>query len=138
MCGIIAYTGKKSALPILIQGLQKLEYRGYDSAGVALLLENKYSVMKSVGYVENLSKSLSFDKYVNFHLGIAHTRWATHGEPNEKNTHPQVSADGNIAVVHNGIIENYEEIKALLISSGVKFSSDTDTEAICNECARLI
>jgi glucosamine--fructose-6-phosphate aminotransferase (isomerizing) len=140
MCGIVGYIGKKEAWPILIKGLERLEYRGYDSAGVALMNEGVISVYKKKGkvselsnFVNNISKNSKQDKKnILGSIGIAHTRWATHGEPSDVNAHPHLSMNGNIAVVHNGIIENYLSIKKILIEKGYKFKSDTDTEIISN------
>ena len=130
MCGIVGYIGKQDAYPILIKGLRRLEYRGYDSAGVALINEgDELNVYKTKGKVDNLTEYCS-DKDVAGHIGIAHTRWATHGEPSSRNAHPHYSQSHNLAIIHNGIIENYADIKAKLIDKGVKFQSDTDTEVL--------
>jgi len=130
MCGIVGYIGKKEAFPILIKGLRRLEYRGYDSAGVALINEDgELNVCKTKGKVDNLVDYCQ-DKDVTGHVGIAHTRWATHGEPSAKNAHPHYSESRNLAIIHNGIIENYAELKANLQEKGVTFQSDTDTEAV--------
>ena len=131
MCGIVGYIGEKQAFPILIEGLKKLEYRGYDSAGVALVKDQgELNVYKTTGKVANL-ETLVDGKDIEGHVGIAHTRWATHGEPSVKNAHPQVSMDGNIAIVHNGIIENYQVLKQQLVDRGYMFNSTTDTEVLC-------
>lgn len=131
MCGIVGYIGEKQAFPILIEGLKKLEYRGYDSAGVALVKDQgELNVYKTTGKVANL-ETLVDGKDIEGHTGIAHTRWATHGEPSVKNAHPHVSMDGNIAIVHNGIIENYQVLKQQLVDRGYKFNSTTDTEVLC-------
>lgn len=131
MCGIVGYIGEKQAFPILIEGLKKLEYRGYDSAGVALVKDQgKLNVYKTTGKVANL-ETLVDGKDIEGHVGIAHTRWATHGEPSVKNAHPHVSMDGNIAIVHNGIIENYQVLKQQLVDRGYMFNSTTDTEVLC-------
>ena len=131
MCGIIGFAGKKEALPILLDGLERLEYRGYDSAGVAVVsLDGDLQVKKSKGRLSVLREILDTQSPLSGNIGIGHTRWATHGEPNDTNAHPHVGQEGKIAVVHNGIIENYLEIKHALIRKGVKFSSDTDTEVI--------
>lgn len=130
MCGIIGYIGKKQTLPILINGLKALEYRGYDSAGVALFVGNKVEVRKNVGHVNVLEKSLESENYANSHLGIGHTRWATHGIPHESNAHPHSDCRGRIFVVHNGIIENYKELKRYLENHGHQFQSETDTEIV--------
>ncbi len=130
MCGIVGYIGKQEAYPILIKGLRRLEYRGYDSAGVALINEgDELKVYKTKGKVDNLTDYCS-DKDVMGHIGIAHTRWATHGEPSSRNAHPHYSQSHNLAIIHNGIIENYADIKAKLIGKGVQFQSDTDTEVL--------
>ncbi len=130
MCGIVAYIGKKQAYPILIKGLHRLEYRGYDSAGVALINENhNLSVYKTKGKVADLEAFVK-DKNITGTIGIAHTRWATHGEPNDKNAHPHFSENENLALIHNGIIENYSVLKEELIARGRTFQSDTDTEVL--------
>ena len=130
MCGIVGYIGKKEAFPILIKGLRRLEYRGYDSAGVALINDNgELNVCKTKGKVDNLVDYCQ-DKDVTGHVGIAHTRWATHGEPSAKNAHPHYSESRNLAIIHNGIIENYAELKSNLQEKGVTFKSDTDTEVV--------
>ncbi len=130
MCGIVGYIGKKDAYPILIKGLKRLEYRGYDSAGVALINERQeLNVYKTKGKVADLERVAS-DKDVTGHAGIAHTRWATHGEPCAENAHPHYSASGNLALIHNGIIENYATLKERLIERGIKFRSSTDSEVL--------
>ena len=130
MCGIVGYIGKQQAYPILIKGLRRLEYRGYDSAGVALINDKcDLNVYKTKGKVDNLTEYCS-DKDVSGCIGIAHTRWATHGEPSARNAHPHYSQSHNLAIIHNGIIENYADIKAKLIDKGVEFKSDTDTEVL--------
>jgi len=130
MCGIVGYLGKREAYPILIKGLRRLEYRGYDSAGVALINEDgALSVYKTKGKVDNLTDYCQ-DKDVSGSVGIAHTRWATHGEPSSRNAHPHYSESHNLAIIHNGIIENYADIKGKLKDHGVKFQSDTDTEVL--------
>jgi len=130
MCGIVGYIGKKKAYPILINGLKRLEYRGYDSAGVALLNDNgELDVYKTKGKVSDLEEFVK-DKDTSGTVGIAHTRWATHGEPNSVNAHPHISASGNLAIIHNGIIENYAVLKKQLIEKGVEFKSNTDTEVL--------
>ena len=130
MCGIVGYIGKKDAYPILIKGLRRLEYRGYDSAGVALInADNQLNVFKTKGKVDNLTEYCS-DKDVSGCIGIAHTRWATHGEPSARNAHPHYSQSHNLAIIHNGIIENYADIKQKLQAKGVEFKSDTDTEVL--------
>jgi len=130
MCGIVGYLGHKEAYPILIKGLKRLEYRGYDSAGVALRNDNgNLNVYKAKGKVSDLENYCA-DKDITGHVGIAHTRWATHGEPSSKNAHPHYSESKNLAIIHNGIIENYAEIKKNLMEKGVTFRSDTDTEVL--------
>ena len=130
MCGIVGYIGKRKAYPILINGLKRLEYRGYDSSGVALISNTKkLNVYKAKGKVAVLEAETA-DKDITGTIGIAHTRWATHGVPSVVNAHPHKSQSGNIAVVHNGIIENYAELKADLIEKGFKFVSETDTEVV--------
>ncbi len=130
MCGIVGYIGQSDAFPILIEGLKKLEYRGYDSAGVALVNDDdKLNVYKTKGKVSNL-EAVAADKDCTGHIGIAHTRWATHGEPSAANAHPHVSMSGDIALVHNGIIENYQVLKDQLRAKGYEFKSNTDTEVL--------
>ena len=130
MCGIVGYIGSKKAYPILIKGLKRLEYRGYDSAGVAMISDSgDLNVYKAKGKVDNLTEYCS-DKDVSGCVGIAHTRWATHGEPSARNAHPHYSSTHNLAIIHNGIIENYADIKTQLQAKGVEFKSDTDTEVL--------
>lgn len=130
MCGIVAYIGPKEAYPILIKGLQRLEYRGYDSAGV-IMLNGSLNLFKKAGKVSDL-ESFAAGKDVGGNIGIGHTRWATHGEPNDRNAHPHLSHSGKYAIVHNGIIENYASIKEELQKRGYVFQSDTDTEVLVN------
>ncbi|OJV52085.1 MAG: glutamine--fructose-6-phosphate aminotransferase [Bacteroidetes bacterium 43-16] len=130
MCGIVAYLGEREAYPVLIKGLKRLEYRGYDSAGVALL-DNDLHVYKKAGKVSELEAFVA-DKNINGNIGIGHTRWATHGVPNDTNAHPHMSNSGQFALVHNGIIENYAPIKEQLQKSGYVFHSQTDTEVLVN------
>jgi len=131
MCGIVGYVGTNEASPILLEGLERLEYRGYDSAGMAVVTPDRLlSVSKSKGRLAALCKKTNDGKSMPGSLGIGHTRWATHGEPNDTNSHPHISEDGRVAVVHNGIIENYVEIKEFLLSKDINFSSDTDTEVV--------
>ncbi|MBT7480851.1 MAG: glutamine--fructose-6-phosphate transaminase (isomerizing) [Flavobacteriales bacterium] len=129
MCGIVAYVGEQKAYPIIIKGLQRLEYRGYDSAGVALLENKSIEILKQAGKVSDL-ESYAANKNTNGHIGIGHTRWATHGVPNEINAHPHNSGDGKLAIIHNGIIENYDSLKKALQEKGYQFESDTDTEVL--------
>ncbi|WP_314242183.1 glutamine--fructose-6-phosphate transaminase (isomerizing) [Empedobacter tilapiae] len=131
MCGIVGYIGHREAYPIIINGLKRLEYRGYDSAGLVLSTGTDFELVKTKGKVSDLEdKSANLDKTP--HLGIGHTRWATHGVPNDVNSHPHMSNNGRLVLVHNGIIENYEAIKQLLIEKGYVFHSDTDTEVLVN------
>jgi len=129
MCGIVGYIGKKDSIPILLKGLKRLEYRGYDSAGIALIEDNNIKSLKKSGRVSEL-ESLIDDSTMKGSIGIAHTRWATHGEPNDINAHPHLDQTGNIALVHNGIIENHETLKQVLKKQGVSFTSDTDSEVL--------
>jgi glucosamine--fructose-6-phosphate aminotransferase (isomerizing) len=130
MCGIVAYVGPREAYPVILKGLKRLEYRGYDSAGVALL-NSGLKVFKKKGKVADLEESL-VGKDLHATIGIGHTRWATHGEPNDRNAHPHTSASGKLAMIHNGIIENYSQLKQDLTKKGYKFQSDTDTEVLLN------
>jgi glucosamine--fructose-6-phosphate aminotransferase (isomerizing) len=130
MCGIVAYIGPREAYPIILKGLKRLEYRGYDSAGVALLNAD-LRVYKKKGKVADLEESL-VGKDLHAHAGMGHTRWATHGEPNDRNAHPHSSASGRLAMIHNGIIENFTQLKNELIKKGYRFKSDTDTEVLLN------
>lgn len=130
MCGIVGYIGVREPKSILFNGLSKLEYRGYDSAGVAIVAEDSdIKVAKEVGKLENLGRSLK-EQELSGYMGIAHTRWATHGKPSQNNSHPHLSGDERIALVHNGIIENYETLKNDLLDKGHVFLSETDTEVI--------
>ena len=131
MCGIVGYVGKNNASDILIEGLSKLEYRGYDSAGIAVYSNGKINLLKACGKLINLENKLALNP-MEGNIGIGHTRWATHGAPCETNAHPHVSGDGKIAVVHNGIIENYMEIKNELLAEGYKFASETDSETVAH------
>ena len=124
MCGIIGYIGKDKALPRILSGLNSLEYRGYDSAGIAYVKNKKIIVQKEVGRISNLEKKINLEE--DTYMGIGHTRWATHGEANKTNSHPHTS--GKFTIVHNGIIENYQSLKDELIKKGVKFTSETDME----------
>ena len=129
MCGIVGYLGNKDAVPILLNGLQRLEYRGYDSAGIAVIAKDEILSVKNSGKVSELSKLID-DSAINGCIGIGHTRWATHGEPNTVNSHPHFDRTGNISLIHNGIIENYHSIKEVLSKKGFEFQSETDTEAL--------
>ena len=131
MCGIVAYIGPREAYPVIMKGLKRLEYRGYDSAGVALLDDNNLRVYKKQGRVAALEESI-IGKDLHAHAGIGHTRWATHGEPSDRNAHPHLSANGKLAMIHNGIIENYTQLKKELTKKGYTFKSDTDTEVLLN------
>lgn len=131
MCGIVGYIGNKNVTSVLVDGLKKLEYRGYDSAGIAILQDEKISVVKTKGRLAALEDKLKTRNFSGF-VGIGHTRWATHGEPNDVNSHPHISNNGKIAVVHNGIIENYQKLKDFLTGKGFEFRSETDTEVIAH------
>jgi glutamine---fructose-6-phosphate transaminase (isomerizing) len=130
MCGIVAYVGHRDACPIVLKGLKRLEYRGYDSAGIALM-NGGLNVFKRKGKVSDLEEFIA-DQDVHGHIGMGHTRWATHGEPNDVNAHPHYSSSRNIAIIHNGIIENYASLKQLLIEKGHTFQSETDSEVFIN------
>ncbi len=129
MCGIVAYIGKKEAYPIILKGLKRLEYRGYDSAGIALINQDELNVFKKAGKVSNLEEFMLHQDHAG-NSGIGHTRWATHGLPTDTNAHPHVSMDGSIALIHNGIIENYDSLKQELVRQGYLFKSETDTEVL--------
>jgi len=131
MCGIVGYIGKKDAAPILLTGLKRLEYRGYDSAGIAVMNGNGLEMVKEVGKIVNLEKALH-KQALKGNIGIGHTRWATHGEPNQHNAHPHTDGSGNIAIIHNGIIENYASLRTMLKEKGHVFKSDTDTEILAH------
>src|SRR4051812_32647190 len=131
MCGIVGYVGSRPALEVVVEGLRRLEYRGYDSAGVAIIEGDRLQVAKKAGRIENLDKELA-TRTIHGSTGMGHTRWATHGAPNDRNAHPHTSADGRIAVVHNGIIENFAELRKELEAEGVEFTSETDTETVAH------
>ena len=131
MCGILGYIGDRQASDVLLDGLRKLEYRGYDSAGIAVLKNNKVQLRRSVGKLHCLEKLLS-KRPVSGTAGLGHTRWATHGAPSEMNAHPHVDAEERVIVVHNGIIENYLQLKARLQKKGFQFRSETDTEVVAH------
>jgi len=131
MCGIVGYIGSKNSVPILIEGLKKLEYRGYDSSGIAIINNKQLDILKCKGRLSMLEEKLA-DEKLSCTVGIGHTRWATHGEPSDVNSHPHISFRGHVAVVHNGIIENYLKLKEFLQSKGVEFLSETDTEIIAH------
>ncbi|PZM94988.1 MAG: glutamine--fructose-6-phosphate aminotransferase, partial [Actinobacteria bacterium] len=149
MCGIVGYVGARPALSIVLDGLRRLEYRGYDSAGVAVACGNKLRTEKRAGKLANLEKALGDARFgcgtsdgeigiADGTSGIGHTRWATHGAPTDRNAHPHVSADGNVAVIHNGIIENFAELRAELEEDGIEFASDTDTECVAHLLAAAL
>jgi glucosamine--fructose-6-phosphate aminotransferase (isomerizing) len=131
MCGIVGYIGPKEAATFLIEGLSKLEYRGYDSAGIAVHDGNHINIEKTIGRLVNLEKKLKVDQLAG-NMGIGHTRWATHGRPSDVNSHPHSDCTGNFVVVHNGIIENYMHLKEKLIAKGHVFTSETDTEVVAH------
>ena len=131
MCGIVGYIGDKGASALLVEGLRRLEYRGYDSAGVAVMNGNGVEIRKAAGKISKLEAVLSAMP-ISGNVGIAHTRWATHGAPTECNAHPHVSMDGTVAVVHNGIIENFSPLRSKLQALGYKFVSETDTEVLAH------
>ena len=132
MCGIVGYVGEKQALEVVVEGLRRLEYRGYDSAGVAIVTGDRLETRKKAGKLANLESLLGEDPLEAATLGIGHTRWATHGGPTDSNAHPHVSEDGRVAVIHNGIIENFAELREELTSAGVVLSSETDTEVVAH------
>ncbi|MCK4753692.1 MAG: glutamine--fructose-6-phosphate transaminase (isomerizing) [Calditrichia bacterium] len=131
MCGIIGYIGKRNVVPILMAGLKRLEYRGYDSAGLAVIEDDQLQIVKEAGKISKLEESINRANYVST-MGIGHTRWATHGEPTRLNAHPHTDGSENIAIIHNGIIENYSVLKSMLENKGHQFSSDTDTEIVAH------
>ena len=131
MCGIVGYVGPRSALDVVVEGLRRLEYRGYDSAGVAVVEGGTLHIAKKAGRIENLDKELA-KRTFDGTTGIGHTRWATHGAPNDRNAHPHTDASGRYAVIHNGIIENFAELRAECEDAGVEFASETDTEVVAH------
>ena len=131
MCGIVGYSGKQRAAAIIVEGLKRLEYRGYDSAGVAEIQQGRLTVAKKAGRVADLQPEVA-RKHFTGTTGIGHTRWATHGGVTDANAHPHLSSDGKFALVHNGVIENYVQMKAFLAGKGYTFKSETDTEVLCN------
>jgi len=137
MCGIVGYIGHRNATPIILNGLKRLEYRGYDSAGLAVLQDGRIEVRRDAGKLSKLA-ALVESQPLNGHVGIGHTRWATHGEPSARNAHPHVGSTGEVVVVHNGIVENFLELRADLEAEGVKFNSDTDTEVIVHLVERFL
>ena len=133
MCGIVGFTGRENALPILIKGLYSLEYRGYDSAGIAAFTKEGLRVVKTRGRIANLEEKIrEVGCDMECTCGIGHTRWATHGEPSDRNSHPHLGGKGKVAVVHNGIIENYKELRERLEAHGYEFKSETDTETVAH------
>src|SRR4051795_4102466 len=145
MCGIVGYVGPRNSLEVIVEGLRRLEYRGYDSAGVAVISEANpqdgaqptLQIAKKAGRIENLDKELAKRTFSGT-TGIGHTRWATHGAPNDRNAHPHTDASGRIAVVHNGIIENFAELRTELERDGVEFVSETDTETVAHLVAASV
>src|SRR5690348_5246300 len=138
MCGIVGYVGPRPSLDVVTAGLRRLEYRGYDSAGVAIIdPAGQLQIAKKAGRIENLDKELTARPFSG-NTGIGHTRWATHGAPNDRNAHPHADAGDRIAVVHNGIIENFAELRAELERDGVEFVSDTDTETVAHLVAASV
>ena len=131
MCGIVGYTGPLNAAQIIMDGLRKLEYRGYDSAGIAVVQDGNFAIRRDVGKLSNLAIRLA-ESPIEGEIGIGHTRWATHGKPSERNAHPHTDASGQIVVVQNGIVENFRELRAELEAEGITFNSDTDTEVIAH------
>ena len=132
MCGIVGYVGHQQALGVIVEGLRRLEYRGYDSAGIAVVTDGTIQTRKKAGKLVNLEGVLADDPMATSTTGIGHTRWATHGGPTDANAHPHLSEDGKVAVIHNGIIENFAELRAELTASGVTLSSETDTEVVAH------
>src|SRR5215470_3935251 len=131
MCGIVGYVGNRGAMPILLDCLKRLEYRGYDSSGLGVVDRDALHIRRSVGKIANLERLLATDP-VEGRVGVAHTRWATHGKPSDENAHPHTDCSGSLAVVHNGIIENYLSLKAALQAAGHVFKSETDTEVVAH------
>src|SRR5512141_1221829 len=137
MCGIVGYSGPRDATPVILNGLKRLEYRGYDSAGLAVLQNSHIEVRRDAGKLSRLASLVEEDP-VHGHVGIGHTRWATHGEPSARNAHPHMGMTGNVVVVHNGIVENFLELRDELSAEGVVFKSDTDTEVIVHLVERYL
>ena len=138
MCGIIGYTGPRVARDVVVAGLRRMEYRGYDSAGVAVVADGRIEYRKKAGKITNLVADLEANPLPNSGLGIGHTRWATHGGPTDENAHPHVSADNRVALIHNGIIENVAVLRAELEAHGIAFTSQTDTEAAAQLLGREV
>ncbi len=138
MCGIVGYVGEKQALQVVVDGLRRMEYRGYDSAGVAVVCDDELETRKKAGKLANLETLLGSDPLPQSTIGIGHTRWATHGGPTDANAHPHVSEDGKVAVIHNGIIENFAELRSELTANGVTLSSETDTEVVAHLLAAVL
>ena len=138
MCGIVGYVGEKQALEVVVAGLRRLEYRGYDSAGVAVISDGRLEIRKKAGKLTNLETLLGQDPLPQSTTGIGHTRWATHGGPTDHNAHPHVSADGRVAVIHNGIIENFAELREELLARGVPLASETDSEVVAHLLAEAM
>ena len=132
MCGIVGYAGRQQALPILLTGLRRLEYRGYDSAGVAVLDSGEVQVVRTAGKLISLEEALGSDTALEGATGIGHTRWATHGQPTDRNAHPHLDCTGKVAVIHNGIIENFYTLRGQLEAEGHRFASQTDTECVAH------
>ena len=137
MCGIVGYIGPQDATPIILNGLKRLEYRGYDSAGLAILQNGSIEVRRDAGKLAVLSQLVQ-ESPVSGNLGIGHTRWATHGEPNARNAHPHMGMTGDVVIVHNGIVENFLELREELIAEGAEFASETDTEVIAHLIERYL
>ena len=131
MCGIVGYVGPRNAAEIILEGLRRLEYRGYDSAGIATISEGEIAVRRDVGKLSNLARSLDQNP-LSGNIGVGHTRWATHGKPSERNAHPHADFSGRLVVVQNGIVENFRELRAELEAEGIEFRSETDTEVIAH------
>ena len=136
MCGIVGYIGSQDVAPVLLDGLEKLEYRGYDSAGISALENGAITTIKSKGKISDLRKKVKFEYEGHAEIGIGHTRWATHGKPSDVNSHPHMSYDGKFSVVHNGIIENFVTLRQDLKNEGIRFASDTDTEVVAHLLAK--
>src|SRR5687767_7902586 len=136
MCGIVGYVGPQAAVEVVVNGLRRLEYRGYDSAGVAVVDDGRLAVAKKAGKLANLEKVLADEPLPAAQLGLGHTRWATHGAPTDRNAHPHRSGDGRLALVHNGIIENYRLLRTELEHDGAEFLSETDTEVVAHLLGR--